>query len=324
MPANLPPMYYEIEKRLRYAQSPEEKIQLIMQMIAVMPKHKGTDHLQAELRRKISLLKREAARTPKVQRADLFSVPKEGTGQIVLIGKPNSGKSTILSFLTNAKPDIGDYPFTTQKPEVGMVKFENVNIQLVDTPPLCNEHKPPWLLAVARSSDALTIVITPERPIESLKEIVNILEEGNMFVSRRLESPRIELMPKRGFIILNMFDDIVDVVKAIQKEYQDRFEALKFDALSDNNDIKRKMFEYLDKIRVYTKPPGKEPEFSEPVILKKNDKVEDAAIEIHKDFAEKLRYAKLWRKNIKGMMVKRDFILEDGDIIEFHLFGLRS
>ncbi len=319
MPANLPPMYYEIEKRLRYAQSPEEKIQLIMQMIAVMPKHKGTDHLQAELRRKISLLKREAAKTPKVQRADLFSVPKEGAGQIVLIGKPNSGKSTILSFLTNAKPDIGDYPFTTQKPEVGMVKFENVNIQLVDTPPICNEHKPPWLLAVARSSDALGIIITPEKPIESLKELINILEEGNMFVSKRLETPRVELMPKRGFVILNMFEDVKEVQEEIEKEFPDRFEMLKFDIFGENEEIRRKMFEYLDIIRVYTKPPGKEPELSIPVILKRNDKVEDAAVEIHKDFAEKLRYARLWRKDIKGLMVKRDFILEDGDIIEFHL-----
>lgn len=319
MPANLPPIYYEIEKRLRYAQSPEEKIQLIMQMIAVMPKHKGTDHLQAELRRKISLLKREAAKTPKVQRADLFSVPKEGAGQIVLIGKPNSGKSTILSFLTNAKPDIGDYPFTTQKPEVGMVKFENVNIQLVDTPPLCNEHKPPWLLAVARSSDAISIVITPEKPVDSLKELINILEEGNMFVSKRLETPRVELMPKRGFVILNMFEDIEQVKEEIEKTFPDRFDILKFDIFGENEEIRRKMFEYLDIIRVYTKPPGKEPEFSIPVILKKNDKVEDAAVEIHKDFAEKLRYARLWRKDIKGLMVKRDFILEDGDIIEFHL-----
>lgn len=319
MPANLPPMYYEIEKRLKYAQSPEEKIQLIMQMIAVMPKHKGTDHLQAELRKKISILKREAARTPKVQRADLFSVPKEGAGQIVLIGKPNSGKSTILSLLTNAKPDIGDYPFTTQKPEVGMVKFENVNIQLVDTPPLCNEHKPPWLLAVARSSDALAIVMTTEKPVESLKEIISILEEGNIYVSKRLETPRPELMPKRGFVILNMFEDVKDVKEKIEREFQERLEIMKFDIYNENEEIKRKMFEYLDIIRVYTKPPGKEPEFSIPVILKKNEKVEDAAIEIHKDFAEKLRYAKLWRKDIKGMMVKRDFILEDGDIIEFHL-----
>ncbi len=319
MPANLPPIYYEIEKKLKFAQSPEEKIQIIMQMIAVMPKHKGTDHLQAELRRKISLLKREAAKTPKVQRADLYTVPKEGAGQIVLVGKPNSGKSTILSFLTNAKPAIGDFPFTTQKPEVGMVRFENVNIQLVDTPALCYEHRPPWLLAVARSSDALAIVLTPEKPIETLKELLEILENGNMFVSKYPTSPRPELMPKRGFIILNMFEENQDVQDEIEKTFPDRIESVKFEIDGDNLPIRRKMFEYLDIIRVYTKPPGKEPEFSVPVILKKNETVEDAALEIHKDFAEKLRYARLWRKDIKGMMVKRDFTLEDGDILEFHI-----
>uniref|UniRef100_A0A7C4U8A9 TGS domain-containing protein n=1 Tax=candidate division WOR-3 bacterium TaxID=2052148 RepID=A0A7C4U8A9_UNCW3 len=319
MPANLPPIYYEIEKKLKFAQSPEEKIQIIMQMIAVMPKHKGTDHLQAELRRKISLLKKEASKTPKVQRADLYTVPKEGAGQIVLIGKTNSGKSTILANLTNAKPMIGEYPFTTQKPEVGMVRFENVNIQLVDTPPLCFEHRPPWLLAVARSSDALAIILTPEKTMETLYEILLILEEGNMFVGRNKKSPREELMPKMGFIILNMFNGYEDVKKEIEREYPERFEVLKFELNKENLEIRRKMFEYLDIIRVYTKPPGKEPELTHPVILKKGDTVEDAAEEIHKDFAEKLRFARLWRKDIKGMMVKRDFILEDGDIIEFHI-----
>ena len=320
MPANLPPVYHEIERKLRFAQSPEEKILIINEMIAIMPKHKGTDKLLADLRRKISQLKKEIGKKPHAQRADLYTVMKEGAGQVVLIGSPNSGKSTILATLTNAKPLIGNFPFTTGKPEVVMMEFENVQIQLVDTPPLAEEHNPPWLLALARASNALLITIPcTQDPIKELRLMLGLLENGNVFVTGKdYKFEAKELMQKYGIVILTK-DCSHDAVSLIEREFPRRFELFIIDLNGENRELRRKIFEYIDVIRVYTKPPGKEADFSEPVILKKGSTVIDAAYTLHKDFAEKLKYARLWRDKINGMMTKRDLVLQDGDIIEFHI-----
>jgi len=320
MPANLPPVYHEIERKLRYAQSPEEKILIINEMIAVMPKHKGTDKLLADLRRKISQLKKEVGKKPHAQRADLYTVMKEGAGQVVIIGAPNSGKSTILATLTNAKPLVGDFPFTTGKPEVGMMKFENVQIQLVDTPPLTEEHNPPWLLALARASNALLLTIPcKQNPTKELELMLRLLENGSIFLTRKDYKFEVkELMQKYGIIILTK-DCSHNVVSLIEREFPERFELFSIDLNGRNAELRKKIFEYIDVIRVYTKPPGKEADFSEPVILKKGSTVIDAAYTIHKDFAEKLKYARLWRDRVNGRMTKRDLVLLDGDVIEFHI-----
>ena len=322
MPANLPPVYYEIEKKLKYAQSPEEKIQIIMEMLAVMPKHKGTDKLQADLRRKIAILKKEAKKRPHIQRTDLYTVPREGAGQVVIIGPPNSGKSTILKTLTNAKPHIGDYPFTTNKPEVGMMQFENVWIQLVDTPPLCIEHKPPWLLALIRSSDSVLLTIPcDQNPITALKTQLEILEEGNIFLAKKgFTFPSEELMPKEGMIVLTRCQNPSEIKQRIDQIYPERFEIFHMEPEKDTPELRKKIFHYINRIRVYTKKPGKKPDLSEPVVLRRGSTIIDAAYEIHKDFAEKLRFARVWREGVyNGMMVGRDTLLEDGDVVEFHI-----
>ena len=135
MPANLPPQYFEAEKRFRIAKSPEEKIEALETMLAIMPKHKGTDKLHADLRRKIAKITEEAERKYATSRKS-FHITKEGAGQVAIIGLPNVGKSQLLASVTEASPEIGDYPFTTQAPIIGMMKFENIQIQLIDTPPL--------------------------------------------------------------------------------------------------------------------------------------------------------------------------------------------
>jgi len=160
MPANLPPQYYEAERRYRQAQSYEEKIAILQEMLAIMPKHKGTDKLQAELRAKISKLKKTAQKKTGPRRKGFsYRIPREGIAQVALIGPPNSGKSSILATLTKTKPEIADYPFTTYEPSVGMLTWENVKIQLVDTPPIAEEFKIPWLGEVLRGADLLLIVL---------------------------------------------------------------------------------------------------------------------------------------------------------------------
>lgn len=317
MPANLPRVYHKKEEQLRFAQSPEEKISILKEMLAVMPKHKGTDNLRAELNRKISKLKKAAKKKPQVQRVDIYTVAKGGIGQVVLMGPPNSGKSTILSKLTNAKPEIASYPFTTQKPDVGMIEFENVNIQLVDTPPLYEDFHPPWLFALGRASDILAGVVNGSRDPESkLQELLRRLEEGNMFLQSLDFYEGDELLPKSGFVFITGVDK--DNINKLSRKYNGRIDLIAFPEEGNFSGIKKKVYNSLGVIRIYTKAPGKEPDFTEPVVLDKGSTVLDAAYEIHKDFAEKMKYTRLWRGDSNPRHVGSDEVLQEGDVVEFH------
>lgn len=282
-----------------------------------MPKHKGTDNLRAELNSKISRLKKQARKKPQVQRVDLYTVPKEGIGQVVLMGPPNSGKSTVLAELTNAKPEIAAYPFTTSSPGVGMIEYENVQIQLVDTPPLNEDFHPPWLLAIGRSGDILIGVVDGMRNVvKKTKNLFELLEEGKMFLETEKQYEGEELMAKPGFLMVNRTDK-KDIEK-LKNKYGSQLEIVDFSSRNNSESIKKRIYELLGVIRVYTKAPGKDPDFSEPVVLDREATVGDAAYEIHKDFAEKMKYTRLWRDGENPRRVGSDHILKEGDIVEFH------
>jgi hypothetical protein len=134
MPANLPPQYFEAEKNFRAAKSPAEKIAALEEMLAIMPKHKGTDHLRAELRGRISKLTQQLSKKSGAQRASMM-IEKEGAAQVAVIGLPNSGKSQLVASITNASPAVAEYPLTTHNALPGMMEFEDIKIQLIDTPP---------------------------------------------------------------------------------------------------------------------------------------------------------------------------------------------
>jgi ribosome-interacting GTPase 1 len=184
MPANLPPQYYEAERRYREAKEPQDKLKILHEMFAIMPKHKGTDKLQADLKSRISKLKKEIQQKKKASRRDQYFVEKEGAACVVLIGAPNVGKSQILSSLTNAAPEVAPYPYTTLKPLCGMMPFENVQIQLVDTPPISSDFMEPWLAGIIRQADLVLLVV------DLLSE--DILEETEA-VFKRLEQSKIQL-----------------------------------------------------------------------------------------------------------------------------------
>ncbi|MHC4150138.1 MAG: GTPase, partial [Planctomycetota bacterium] len=158
MPANLTPEYFKAERWYREATTPDEKILALERMLAVMPKHKGTDHLKADLRRKLSKLKEASAQKGKTKQVDVFHVPKSGAGQIVLLGTPNCGKSSIVAALTNAKVNVTDFPFATSAPVPGMVKFEDVPIQFVDMPPITAEYIAPGQVGTYRNCDLIAVV----------------------------------------------------------------------------------------------------------------------------------------------------------------------
>ncbi len=313
MPANLPPEYYEKEKELRDAKTPEEKISILKELLSIMPKHKGTDKLQAELRAKIKKLNKLRESKKKKKTFSPYDIPKEGAAQIVLIGPPNTGKSLFLSTLTHARSLSAPYPFSTLKPVVGMMNFENIQFQLIDTPPITLEFMDKGIIQLLHQADLLLLICDAgeESVIESLEEVNTRLEERNIILGE----------DKKGVLVLNKMD---------KPGSKDRFQIVK--ELYNNlpvvpvsvknhqfNNLDRVIFETLRIIRVYTKTPGSPPNLEKPIILKRGSRVIDVAEEVHKDFL-RMKYARLWNsKGIKGLRVERKHVLEDGDILEFHI-----
>src|SRR4030043_10483 len=178
MPANLTPDYLEAEVKFKQAKTTDEKIRALEIMMAVIPKHKGTEKIRAQLKSRMAKLKEELQRKPTIGKAEqAFYIKKEGTAQILLLGLPNTGKSTLFSKMTHALSEVADYPFTTQKPIPGMMTFENLQIQLVDTPPIQSDHIEPGFPNLIRNADGLLLLVDlTEDPIFQMEIL---LEELN-------------------------------------------------------------------------------------------------------------------------------------------------
>jgi ribosome-interacting GTPase 1 len=330
MPANLPPQYYELEREFAKEKDPRERLRLAEELLRIMPKHKGTDHLQADMKTKIAKLKK-LVETPKkaggTRQATLQDyVEREGAGQIILIGPPNSGKSSLVGAFTKAHPAIGDYPYTTREPLAGMMVFESVQLQLIDTPPISTEQYENYLGNLIRNADLVLLVCDLADPkiIENLDVILRILDEKHIVlkpeIDREPEDPRYKY--QKTLICAHKFEDTVE---GGLSRLQARFPGFRIVATSLLDDasldeLKRAIYESLGIIRVFTKQIGKEADPNDPVVLKVGGTVEDAANVIHKDFGQKLKFAKVWGKGkFDGQRVKSDYVLSDGDIVEFHI-----
>ena len=315
MPANLPPQYHEAEKSYRQAKSAQEKIRALETMLAIMPKHKGTDKLRADLRRRMSKLSEELETKFVVGKKGLsYQVKREGAGQAVLLGLPNVGKSQLLSAITNATPEVADYPFTTQTPIPGMMGFENIQIQIVDIPPITNQESQPWLVNLLRSTDILLILV--DLGSEPLNQVETVLQELNKL--------NIEPMAKSVLVIGNKgdLDNASENYRRLSAKYDAQFPLITISAKEGTGleELREGIYQALDVIRVYTKAPGRKADFDEPVVLERGSTVADAAEAVHKDFRDKLKYALVWGSGkFNGQKVKREHTLEDGDIIELHI-----
>ena len=326
MPANLPPEYFPAEKRYRQAKTPEEKVEALEAMLSIMPKHKGTDKLRAELRSKVAKFTQEAQRKLATGRRGAgYYVKKEGAGQIILVGLPNVGKSQLVAAVTEAAPNIADYPFSTQIPTPGMMKFENIQIQLVDIPPIIDRNAQPWLPNLLRGADLLLLMVDLGQ--EPLSQVETILEElANLKITAIEGKEGTEQWgyPKKALIVGNKndLDGSGASYRKLESEYSAPFPIVSISAKEGKGleELKREIYRNLEIIRVYTKAPGKKADLEEPVILSKGSTVEDAAESIHKDFHAKLKYAQVWGSGkFDGQKVKREHILEDGDVIELHI-----
>jgi small GTP-binding protein len=315
MPANLPPQYFEAERNFRQAKTPEEKIEALEEMLAVMPKHKGTDHLKADLRRRIAKLSQTTDKKAATQRASMM-IDKEGAAQVVIVGPPNAGKSQLVDSVTNASPAVADYPFTTYQAIPAMMEFENIQIQLIDTPPVAEQSMECWLPHMIRRADMLLIVVDLCRtPIDQVETVLDELENKKVFIREN---------KIKTLIVGNKLDlsGAAENYRDLKDIYEGQLPVIAISAKGKTGleDFKLKLYAGLDIIRVYTKAPGKKPDMTDPIILLRGSTLEDAAAAVHKDFAAKLKYARIWGSGKHdGIMAKRNHTLQDGDIIELHL-----
>jgi hypothetical protein len=275
---------------------------------------------------------KEASQTkPAVARhGPSFHVEKSGAGQVVVIGPPNSGKSRLIAALTGAQPEVGDYPYTTRAPAPYMMKFENIKVQLVDTPPLAPEEVETELAELIKTADSVLLVLDladQETPSVLENLLLKLKEKRLELAAESLgQPPEAGRFLKKTLIVVNKCDSPqAEENLTFLKEYFGQStaffpaSALRGDGLED---LRKKIFLLLDIIRAYSKVPGKKADHNDPFSLKRGTTVIDLARAVHKDFFEKFKYARLWRKgslSLQGQMVNRDFILEDEDIVELHI-----
>lgn len=328
MPTNLPAEYYDAEELYKAAGSPQEKISRLEELISTIPKHKGTDKLRADLRRRLSKLK-SSSDTKKggTRHVSTFHIDKEGAAQVPVIGPANVGKSALVTALTNASPEVADFPHTTWTATPGMMLVDHAPIQLIDTPPLHRDYIEPALMDLLRRADLLLLMVDLQTdPLGQLEDTAALLAEQRIVPLHHAE--QID-DGKRPFYL----PFLVLVNKYDSQEYDEDYEILL--ALMDDNwpllpisvntgrnlDLLREtVFDRLDLMRIYSQPPGKEADRTKPFVLKKGSTVEDFAAQVHKDFFDQLKSARIWGSGaFQGQMVGRDQLLREGDIVELRI-----
>jgi ribosome-interacting GTPase 1 len=328
MPTNLPPDYFTVEKQFREAESPEEKIACLEEMLAIVPKHKGTDHLRADLRRRLSKLKAAAETRKKSGRqASAYHIDREGAGQVVLTGVANVGKSALVAALTNASPEVAEYPFTTWTPTPGMMPIKDIQVQLIDAPPLSPDFLEPEHMNLIRRADLVLVVVDLQGyPLQELEDALFLLEEQRIMPLHRRDrydgELRMSFVPMQ--VVANKCDDedLDGDFEVLCELVGDEWAPIPVSAKTGRHvdEFKQRIFDALGIVRVYSKPPGEEPDLSAPFVIRKGATIYELAGMIHKDFLEQLKSARVWGSATHdGQMVGRDHVLQDGDIVELRV-----
>lgn len=315
MPANLPPTYYKLKHEHEAAKTDAERLVLLEEMLRIVPKHKGSEKVVADLRRRIARIKKgEAATGGKKGARKGYSehIPKQGAGQIVLLGPPNGGKSQILAAFTKAKPAVSPTPYTTTAPLVGMLPYENIQFQLIDTPSLMPDFVSPTVLTLARNAELVLIVLSlaSDELLDDLELVLAVLDEAGIGEEKPL-------------VVANQLDatDADARLEILSEFYGQSVQLYPISAQTGagKEDLLKALYGALDILRIYPKAPGKPIERDAPIVLPVGATVLDAATGLHKDFAE-FRFARIWGPHWHdGQPVSRNDAVYDGDVVEFHL-----
>ena len=340
MPTNVTAEYKKAEQAFREAREPADRLQCLKEMLRTIPKHKGTEHLQRDIKTRIKLLNDELSGPRKggARTGPSYTVRAEGAAQIALLGPPNAGKSLLHRSLTGARSEVGPYPFTTKLPLPGMMPYEDVHIQLVDLPPISEDYIESWIVNALQPANAAFLVIDIANPecIDHIQQVITQLEKRKIILTSIFESDfkddtesndeiddpfRIELPT---FLIVNKIDlaDGTDELSALKELVNFEFPSIAISADSGENldRLPRLVFEKLEIVRVYTKVPGKPADTGRPFTITAGGTVFEVARQVHKDFAETFRFARIWGKSVfDGQQVGPDHVLQDLDIIELHV-----
>ncbi|MFQ5634425.1 MAG: TGS domain-containing protein [Gammaproteobacteria bacterium] len=344
MPANLTADYRKAEAAFRQAGEPAERLACLKEMLRTIPKHKGTDHLQADIKTRIKELTEELAGPGKgaIRSGPVHTVRADGAAQIALLGPPNSGKSSLHARLTGSKTGIGPYPLTTHEPVPGMLPHEDMHLQLVDLPAISADFIEPWIVNALQPADGAMLVVDIADPdcVEQVPAILEQLESRKVLLLERwpglaedrlaADQPpdekafdpfRIEL-PTILVANKNDLDPEPDDVRILEELLDVAYPTIGCSAQTGAGcgDIAPLLFRALDIVRVYTKSPGKPFERDKPFTVRRGDTIHDVASLVHKDFAQKLRYARVWGDGVfDGQQVGPDHRVSDGEIVELHL-----
>lgn len=327
MPANLTQQYLKAEAKYKAAITPEEKLDCLQEMMREIPKHKGTEKMRADIKKRISQLNKEL-QSPSAKKRFSYKIEKQGGGAITLVGPPNAGKSALLNALTNATVEVANYPFTTREPQQAMMMYEDVPIELVDLPPISDQHMETWLMPLIRTSDMIFVIFDASNDglLENYEMTFEMIKQGkiNLVVEEPEEEEDIRFMSIPTIVLLNKMDTPkARANKEVLMEFYDKDLAV-YDVSAESREnldvIPKIAYDTLELLRVYSKVPGYDADMKQPYILKRGSDLMDFARQVHKDFEENLDFARVWGSAVyDGQRVDRHYILNDKDVIELHM-----
>ncbi len=328
MPTNLPPEYYEAERKFKEAISPKAKAESLEELISTIPKHKGTDKLRAELRRKLSKLKSQSqSKKQKGKYENHYHIEKEGAARIIVLGAANVGKSSLVAKLSHAHPEISENPYTTWAPSPGMADIEGIQLQFIDTPAIDRDYIEPEFLDLVKSADLIILMLDLQAyPIQQFQKSIEILESHRIFAAYKrniIEDQRATFIP---FLTVTNKDD----AESLDEDFEVLSELLAEEgwyllpiSVKTGRNIEtmnKRIIKKLKLIRVYSKPPGEEADRGQPFVLREGSNIGDFARQVHKDFYDNLKSAKIWGTGVhNGQLVSKDHVLIDEDIVELHI-----
>ena len=331
MPANLSPEFKDADRRFRAATTFEDKFRALEDMLAGIPKHKGTEKMQADLKTRLARMKAEGdTRKPKGAAgfSKLIQVDREAEAMVALFGPPNSGKSSLLRAMTKAQPEVAPYPFTTQLPCSGMGHHEDAPIQIVDLPALDRERLLPWVVGIGRNADVLLLVVDLSvDPLSEIDALAALLEESRLHPCRdpdAIAEEGVRIRSKRAAVVGNKLDlpAAKENLAALRELYSGDLPILAVSAETKEGlaALTEHVFRECGLLRVYAKQPGQLPDLNAPFVVHRGDTVRTLGERIHKDFAEKLKFARVWgTETFDGQRVTAEYPLHDKDVVELHL-----
>ncbi|MCX7919359.1 MAG: TGS domain-containing protein [bacterium] len=332
MPANLSPQYKEAERKYQSARDNQERLTCLREMLALIPKHKGTEKLQAEIKSKISKLTHEIqeGKKSKAHRHTFHIDRIPNVPQVLLLGYPNVGKSQIICSLTNAKSEVTPYPFATRYPIPGIMLYQDIKIELIDSTSVTRDYMEPWIPDIIRGVDAVIIVcdLGDKNVLDQIQDVIDRIEKIKiLLVGRHIVSQISEEsagLAKRTLILGNKSD--LDVrgynEKLIIELFGKEYDYVSISALNQTNleIFKQTLYTGLELVRVYTKVPGHKPDLENPFLLPKGSTVLDLAQLIHNEMAERFKTARIWGSTrFEGQHVEKHYLLQDKDIVEIHV-----